>query len=209
MGRSSDLVTEQLPQVTVADVRRFSRAVDIHDADAFAAELQAFVRERLEGIGRAARQRDGEAAAGKTLQRKASQQRAAERWQPAETDIQRGRAAMLAVYDQPCNLSVPRFAALAGKSRQQVYKDLEAGRLFALDIGRRGRRLPDWQLDPVRQELVRQLLQATRTEVDVWTLHDAMTLPLESLSGQPPIEAVTPDSVTRVRLAVLDALGIH
>lgn len=56
---------------------------------------------------------------------------------------------------------------------------------------------------------MRQLLQATRTEVDVWTLHDAMTLPLESLSGQPPIEAVTPDSVTRVRLAVLDALGIH
>ncbi|MCE4283173.1 integrase, partial [Xanthomonas hortorum pv. vitians] len=48
MSNSIELIADRLPRVTVEDVRRFAAIVDIRDAGAFAAELQAFVHERVE-----------------------------------------------------------------------------------------------------------------------------------------------------------------
>lgn len=70
--------------------------------------------------------------------------------EPAISDIQRERHAMLAAYEAPTNLTVPEFARLAGKSREQVSREIKAGRLLAIGLGNRGLRVPDWQLDAVR-----------------------------------------------------------
>ena len=45
---SLEFIADHLPKVTVEEVRRFSDTVEIRDAQAFAAELEAFVQERLE-----------------------------------------------------------------------------------------------------------------------------------------------------------------
>lgn len=50
MPNAIDFIADRLPRVTVEDVRRFADTVEIRDATAFAAELQAFVHERVEAV---------------------------------------------------------------------------------------------------------------------------------------------------------------
>jgi hypothetical protein len=45
MPTAIEFIADRLPRVTVEDVRRFADTVEIRDATAFAAELQAFVHE--------------------------------------------------------------------------------------------------------------------------------------------------------------------
>ncbi|MBN0031158.1 integrase, partial [Pseudomonas aeruginosa] len=93
----------------------------------FAAELQAFVHERVEEVTLPANLQ-GETV-GQALARKAAALRADTRWAPNETDVQRGRAVLLETFNQPHNLQPAEFAKLADKSRQQIYKDILARRL--------------------------------------------------------------------------------
>ncbi|MBK9427050.1 MAG: integrase [Gammaproteobacteria bacterium] len=208
MPKTLEYIADHLPKVTVDEVRRFSDTVEIRDAQAFAAELEAFVQERLESIDLPSSMEIEVETVEQTLARKAAALRADTRWTPRETEIQRGRAAVLEAFDQPHNLPLPDFARLANKSRQQIYKDIEARRLLALNVGPRGQRLPDWQFDPVTQRLTRIVLQAA-PEVDAWTLYRALSEPLEGLAGRSPVEAVTADSVDAVAKAVFNVLGVH
>lgn len=208
MPKTLEYIADHLPKVTVDEVRRFSDTVEVRDAQAFAAELEAFVQERLESIDLPSSMEVEVETVEQTLARKAAALRADTRWAPRETEIQRGRAAVLEAFDQPHNLPLPDFARLANKSRQQIYKDIEARRLLALNVGPRGRRLPDWQLDPVKQRLTQIVLQAA-PEVDAWTLYRALSEPLEGLAGCSPVEAVTADSVDAVAKAVFNVLGVH
>lgn len=208
MPKTLEYIADHLPKVTVDEVRRFSDTVEVRDAQAFAAELEAFVQERLESIDLPSSMEVEVETVEQTLARKAAALRADTRWAPRETEIQRGRAAVLEAFDQPHNLPLPDFARLANKSRQQIYKDIEARRLLALNVGPRGRRLPDWQLDPVKQRLTQIVLQAA-PEVDAWTLYRALSEPLEGLAGRSPVEAVTADSVDAVAKAVFNVLGVH
>lgn len=208
MPKTLEYIADHLPKVTVDEVRRFSDTVDIRDAQAFAAELEAFVQERLESVDLPSSIEVEVETVEQTLARKAAALRADTRWAPRETEIQRGRAAVLEAFDQPHNLPLADFARLANKSRQQIYKDIEARRLLALNVGPRGRRLPDWQLDPVTQRLTQIVLQAA-PEVDAWTLYRALSEPLEGLAGRSPVEAVTADSVDAVAKAVFNVLGVH
>ncbi|MDV6321659.1 integrase, partial [Chromohalobacter sp. HP20-39] len=73
--------------------------VEIRDAPAFAAELQAFIHERVEAVTLPANL-EGETVA-QALQRKAAALRSDTRWTPAETDVQRGRALLLEAFNQP------------------------------------------------------------------------------------------------------------
>jgi len=210
MPKTLEFIADHLPRVTVDEVRRFSDTVEIRDAQAFAAELEAFVQERIESVELPPSMEipiEVETV-DQTLARKAAALRADTRWAPRETEIQRGRAAMLEAFEQPHNLPLPDFARLANKSRQQIYKDIEARRLLALNVGRRGQRLPDWQLDPVKQRLTQVVLQSA-SEVDAWTLYRALSEPLEGLAGRSPVEAVTADSVDDVAKAVFNVLGVH
>lgn len=73
------------------------------------------------------------------------------------SDIQRNRMEMLAIYDAPHNLPVSQFAKLAGKSRDQINREIKAGKLLTLNIGNRWQHIPDWQLEPIKHRLVYDL----------------------------------------------------
>ncbi len=201
-----EFIADHLLRVTVEDVHRFAAIVDIPDAEAFAAELQAFVHERVEAVELPANL--GMKTVEQTLAGKAAALHAGTRWAPGKTDIQRGRAILLDAFEQPHNLPLAKFAKLANKSRQQIYKDIVARRLLALNVGPRGQKLPDWQLDPVKQQLTQTLLQEVEG-IDNWTIYRALSEPLESLGGHSPVDAVTPGSIDDVAGAVFNALGVH
>jgi len=208
MPKTLEFIADHLPRVTLDEVRRFSNTVEIRNPQAFAAQLEAFVQERLESVELPSSMEIEVETVEQTLARKAAALRADIRWVPGQTDIQRGRALLLEAFEQSHNLPLPDFAGLANKSRQQIYKDIEARRLLALNVGPRGRRLPDWQLDPVKQQLTQIVLQAA-LEVDAWTLYRALSEPLEGLAGRSPVEVVTADSVDAVAKAVVNVLGVH
>lgn len=201
-----EFIAARLPRVTVEDVRRFAETVEIRDAKAFAAELQAFVHERL---GAVKLPTDLEAkTVEQTLVRKAAALRSDARWAPSETDVQRGRAVLLEAFNQPHNLSIPNYAKLADRSRQQIYKDIRARRLLALNVGPRGQKLPDWQLDPVKQQLTQTVLHEVKG-IDHWTIYRALSEPLEGLGGRSPVDAVMPGTVDDVAEAVFNVLGVQ
>lgn len=206
MTKTLEFIADHLPRVTVEDVRRFAATVEIRDAGAFAAELQAFVHERVEAVELPATLEVETVE--QALARKAASLRAGKRWTPGATDIQRGRAAMLEAFNQQHNLPLPEYATLADKSRQQIYKDIEARRLLALNVGPRGQKLPDWQLDPVKQQLTQAVLQEVEG-IDHWTIYYALSEPLEGLGGRSPVDAVTAGSIDDVARAVFNVLGVH
>lgn len=142
------------------------------------------------------------------MARKAATLHASTRWHPGDADIQRGRAALLEAFDQTHNLPLPKFARFAGKSRQQVHKDIEARRLLALNVGSKEQKLPDWQLDSVKWQLTQVVLQKVEG-IDNWTLYHTLSEPLEGLGGCPPVDAVTDGSIDDVAKAVFNVLGIH
>ncbi|EHC5872705.1 integrase arm-type DNA-binding domain-containing protein [Salmonella enterica subsp. enterica serovar Eastbourne] len=104
--------------------------------------------------------------------------------------IQRERTAMLEVYESPHNLPVITFAKLAGKSRDQVNREIKARGLLTLSLGNRGQRIPDWQLNPQCQHLTRTLLEQSG-EVDSWIIYKALVTPLDQLDGKSPVESVS------------------
>lgn len=130
------------------------------------------------------------------------------RWEPSATDLKRGRALMLKVFRQPHNLPDTEFAELAGKSRQQIYKDIEKRRLLALTIGTRGQRIPDWQLDETRKELTRKLMEKA-SDADEWTLYYALSEPSDALSSKVPVEIVSAGNIGKVLATLLAQLDIH
>lgn len=206
MPGAIEFITDRLKRVTVDDVQRFADTVEIRDATAFAAELQAFVHERVEAVKLPT---DLELKTMKqALEHKAGALRAKTSWTPNETDVQRGRALLLDTFNQPHNLTPPNYAKLADKSRQQIYKDIGARRLLALNVGPRGQKLPDWQLDPVKQQLTQIVLQEAE-DIDNWTVYRALSEPLEGLRGRSPVDAVTPATINVVAEAVFNVLGVQ
>nr|WP_067287012.1 integrase arm-type DNA-binding domain-containing protein [Marinobacterium profundum] len=104
--------------------------------------------------------------------------------------IQQEHQEMLAIYEAPQNIPMPLFAQLAGKSRDQVNRELKTGKLLALNMGKRGQRVPGWQLDPIKNRLVRAVLKQA-LEGDSWQIYHALTQPYRQLDGKAPIDYVT------------------
>lgn len=207
MPKAIEFMSEHLPAVTVRDVQRFANSIEIRDAKAFAAQLQAFFQERL-AAAKLSMPNPAVDAASQPLVSKAAALRADTRWTPSETDIQRGRAMLLQTFKQPHNLSPADFAQLADKSRQQIYKDIAARKLLTLKVGPQRQRLPDWQLDPVKQQLTQAALEQL-PGIDHWSLYRALSEPLEGLGGRSPVAAVTPETLQSVLEAVCNALGVQ
>ena len=105
-------------------------------------------------------------------------------------DLQRERMEMLETYEASHNLPVVQFARLAGKSRDQISREIKAGKLLTLNMGNRGQRIPDWQLDPLKSRLVHAVLQQAKG-VDSWQLYRVLLLSREALGGRSAIEAVS------------------
>ncbi|WP_436835285.1 tyrosine-type recombinase/integrase [Bordetella bronchiseptica] len=123
-----------------------------------------------------------------------------------DTPIQRNRQARLEAYEAPHNLSVPAFAKLAGKSRDQINREIKTGQLLAVNLGNRGRRVPDWQLDPIR----RQLVQSVRQRVpafDAWDVYWALLQPCKCLEGMIAVDGVTDEARRSVEEEVVLSLN--
>lgn len=113
------------------------------------------------------------------------------------SELQRQRMEMLNVYEAPYNLPVVQFARLAGKSRDQINREIKAGKLLTLRIGNRGLRIPDWQLDPLKQELVHAVQKKVK-DVDSWQLYWVLLQPRETLEGRSAIEAVSSSNLHEI-----------
>lgn len=193
------------PLVTPTEVHRFDKAVTVRDRGAFLFELDRLVREKLAAATHVAYEAT---PLTETLGRKAASLRAATSWAPTAADVQRGRAELLREFERPHNLPLSDFVRLAHKSRQQIYKDIAARRLLALDVGRRGQRIPDWQLEAPGLQLTRAVLQAAE-DVDAWTVYRALAEPCEALGGQSPSARANRGNVDAVARVVLASLGVQ
>lgn len=122
------------------------------------------------------------------------------------SEIQRERAEMLATFEASSSLPLLVFARLAGKSRDQINRDIKSRRLLSLSLGNRGQRIPDWQLDPLRHKLVLAAL-ARFPDVDAWTLYRALCMPHKRLKGRSPIDGLTMDNFEFTARIVCRVLG--
>jgi len=109
------------------------------------------------------------------------------------SDIQKERAQMLAIYEAPTNLPLPAYARLAGKSRDQINRDIKARRILSLSLGNRGQRIPDWQLDPLKHKLVLAIFDALPS-MEAWSVHRLLSEPHAKLRGNSPHRVVTPEN---------------
>jgi hypothetical protein len=115
-----------------------------------------------------------------------------------------------AVFRLWCDFKAKALTRKTGRQStlSQINRDIESRRLLSLAMGNRGQRIPDWQLDPVRQELIQSVLQRAEG-VDGWTLYHALSEPHEVLEGRLPVEAVTACNLNEVANAVFGALGLN
>lgn len=204
MATDTRFIADHPPRVTAEDLHRFADSVVIRDAQAFASQLQELIHERI-GEMRLPASLKGQVAKHAPMHKAALH---ADTRAPSETAIQRGRVVLLEAFKQPHNLSILEFAKLADKSRQQIYRDILARRLLALNVGPRGQKLPDWQLDPVKQQLTQSVLQKVEG-IDHWTIYGALSEPLEAAGGRSPVDAVTHGTIDEVTEVVFNVLGVQ
>lgn len=93
-----------------------------------------------------------------------------------------------------------------GKSRKQINREIKAGKLLALSMGNRGQRIPGWQLDSLKCQLVHTVMQQAGSEVDSWSLHLTLVRPCEQLGGRSPVEAAAADNLDETVRVVQVAL---
>lgn len=207
MTKATHMLYSVAPTISPDDMRRFSDVVTIRDPAGFAFALKEFYLVKIQAAESKPKPGARDALRAQ-LEHKAAALDAEKTWMPTATDLQRGRAQMLKEFNTPNNLPLAKFAILANKSRQQVYKDVAARRLLALSVGTNGQRLPDWQLVPSSLELTREVL-AKAVDVDEWTLFYALSEPLDALRGKSPVQAVNKSNMHRVVSTVLSALGVN
>lgn len=123
--------------------------------------------------------------------------------QPKLSDLQRERLKRLETFEGPDNLVVADYAKLAGKSRRWITYEIQAGNLLSIQLGNKGQRVPVWQLDPLKRQLVQAILKQTPRGVDTWDIYHALLRPHDALGNRSPIDAVTSENMKiAVRVAV-------
>ncbi|GBC57228.1 mobile element protein [Stutzerimonas stutzeri] len=128
--------------------------------------------------------------------------------EPEVSAIQREREEMLAMYESPNNLPVPLFGKLAGKSKDQINRELKAGKLLSISLGNRGQRVPDWQLVPLKHKLA-QVLMNQCPRADSWELYRMLTQPHPDLGDRAAIDAVTPTNVPTIIRVIMGDYQRH
>ncbi|EZQ20274.1 integrase [Halopseudomonas bauzanensis] len=127
--------------------------------------------------------------------------------EPPVSGIQSERLEMLQAYEASHNLQVVQFAKLAGKSRDQINREIKTGKLLTIKVGNRGQRIPDWQLDPVKLRLTQALMVKERGDAHSWRLYRVLLQPCAHLRGKSPLDAVFANNIHKVTGIVQDALG--
>lgn len=204
LARSTPTVS---PFISREDIEKFSVFAKIQDEDGFTAALRNFIFDRTP-IEKKTEPKDRSHTVQARLKQKVMELTAKQAWEPSETDLQRGRVQLLKEFNVPNNLPLARFAKLANKSRQQIYKDVAAKRLLSLNVGARGQRIPDWQLNADALSLTQRILEKAK-EIDEWTLFHAMSSPMDALHGKSAVEFANKSNLDKVVSTVLNDLGIH
>ncbi|HEP7962663.1 TPA: integrase arm-type DNA-binding domain-containing protein [Pseudomonas aeruginosa] len=122
------------------------------------------------------------------------------------SQIQRERKEMLAIYESPNILPVPLFGKLAGKSKDQINRELKAGKLLSISLGNRGQRVPDWQLVPLKLKLAQVMLKQL-PDADAWDLYHLLTKPHPGLDDRSAIDIVTPTNLGKIVQVLLAAVS--
>ncbi|WP_198937291.1 integrase arm-type DNA-binding domain-containing protein [Herbaspirillum camelliae] len=122
--------------------------------------------------------------------------------EPEVSAIQREREEMLAIYESPSSLPIPLFGKLAGKSRDQINRELKAGKLLSISLGNRGQRVPEWQLVELKKRLAQTLIKQC-PNCDSWMLYRLLTTSHPGLDDRVPIDVVTPTNVNKVVQAIM------
>ncbi|WP_407682543.1 MULTISPECIES: hypothetical protein [Pseudomonas] len=104
---------------------------------------------------------------------------------------------MLEIFEAPTNLPLLSFARLAGKSRDQVNRDIKAHRLLSLSLGNRGQRIPDWQLDPLKHKLVLEVFRLL-PQLGAWEAYRLLSEPSDLLKGCTPVDALHPGNLESI-----------
>lgn len=186
--------------ISPREVLPFEQVADIKDKKAFAKQLERLLSERCKRL------MSYQIA---ELKSQAQRLEMGAPWVANATEMQRGREVLNMDFDVGSNLPVPAFSRLAQKSKAQIYEDISKRRLLALDINKRGKRLPDWQLDKNALELTQRVL-AKAKELDNWSIFRELSDPTGRFSGKSPVDAAKSGaSVEDVAAFVLRALGVN
>lgn len=116
------------------------------------------------------------------------------------SEDQKARLARLSVFNSARMLPLPVFAKAVGKSKRWIAYEVRAGKLLALSMGNRGKRIPDWHLDPVKHHLIQTVLKYAR-DADPWLVYDALTHSCRTLENRAPIDAVERANVHEAAMA--------
>lgn len=117
---------------------------------------------------------------------------------PTLPKIQRDRLELMEIFEGPENVVVADYAKLAGKSRRWITYEIQAGNLLAIQLGNKGQRVPVWQLEPLKRQLVQTVLRQTPRGIDTWDIYHALHRPNESLGGRSSLDAVTPQNMKEI-----------
>ncbi len=120
------------------------------------------------------------------------------------SDVQAARMRLLNIFETSDNLVVAEYARLVGKSRRWITYEIQAGNLLALQMGNKGQRVPAWQLDPLKRQLVQSILRKTPRGLDTWTIYLALIQKYDTLGGHTPLEAVTQQNLELTVRLVLE-----
>ena len=124
--------------------------------------------------------------------------------QPKMSDLQREHLKLLDIFEGPDNLVVADYAKLVGKSRRWITYEIQAGNLLSIQLGNKGQRVPVWQLEPLKRQLIQCILRQTPRGVDTWEIYHALQRPHESLGNLSPLDAVTHGNMATAVRVVLE-----
>ncbi|WP_085706849.1 integrase arm-type DNA-binding domain-containing protein [Pseudomonas sp. B35(2017)] len=117
---------------------------------------------------------------------------------PTVSKIQQDRLALMEIFEDPENLVVADYAKLAGKSRRWITYEIQVGNLLAIQLGNKGQRVPVWQLEPLKRQLVQEVLRQTPRGIDTWDIYHSLLRPDEALAGKSSLEAVTSQNMKEI-----------
>jgi hypothetical protein len=123
---------------------------------------------------------------------------------PKLSDLQRERLKVLEIFEGPDNLVVAEYAKLAGKSRRWITYEIQAGNLLSIQLGNKGQRVPVWQLDSLKRQLVQAILRQTPRGIDTWNIYHALQRPHDVLDGKSPLEVLTQQNLKEVAHMVVE-----
>ncbi|MER2906773.1 tyrosine-type recombinase/integrase [Morganella morganii] len=113
------------------------------------------------------------------------------------SDLQRERMEMLAAYEAPHNLPVVQFAKLAGKSKDQINREIKAGKLLTISLGNRGQRVPEWQLVAMKLKLT-QMMMKHLSHAEGWDVYRLLSNPHPELDGCAAVDIIKPTNMSSV-----------